>query len=422
MSVSCSKDPDVFPDSQKPAQPGIIECVCPSAEITEGESVLFKDLTEDAASRKWLFTDGTPSESVEADQEVIFNGDGDKKVVLEVTFTNGTKDRKEMIVKVIAKPIELEDIDGRISAAGLTPMGCASIGQEITFSISHLKGQADHFEWTFEGGNPEVSTEASPRVSFSARDREMNVTCKMSRTVDGAVKEVSAKMPVGNLPLRHAYPDKDYDAVSFECAKIGSWVSYHPDIHADSVFSIAEGGACGTAHSLKLDVVKIREAFQTASKQLANVQIFPRDSWASNAAEIKSGQTYEVSMWFRREKDGNLGPQIALGFQVFASLADWMGDTGLAELGHEAIFPNAEVGGWRDIFGTEFKPCAQTPLISSAAMIKGGKGEEGKDWYHYTTTFTAIADGMNAYPFFNVNPAWYDALYIDEVEINLVEE
>ena len=399
---SCSKEPD-----HQNAVPGEIDCVYPQEVISEGDGVQFIDNTLDVASREWSFQDGTPAVSDKPTVKVKFAGSGEKTVTLTIHFTNTAVAKKEMKVMVNSP------FDGRIAAEQLTPMGCIKIGKEITFKVADMKGKADKYEWSFEGGNPATSSEAAPKVKFSQRDREMVVTCKMTRTSDSSVKEMADTIVVGNYPLRHIYPADNYDCVSFEYEKFGSFNCYNGK-NIENVYSIAEGGACGTKHCLKINTQEIINQLPADAEKWADC--FPRDAWASNVAQVKKGQTYEISLWMKADR--NEGNELGLGcMQIISWVEDWMSDSGLA-----GITAGAE---WSNIFGTEFQ---QSPnkVHMNTWYTDASKPENHQlpdnGWHQYKATFQAKSDARNVYPYFRVYADWYKALYIDELEINLVEE
>ena len=94
-----------------------------------GETVTFTDNSINVESRTWTFEDGTPATSSEATVDVVFNSTGTKEVTLTVTYSDGTEDHGTLSIEV-TNPLSAD-----IAVAGLTEMGCAKSGAEITFSL-----------------------------------------------------------------------------------------------------------------------------------------------------------------------------------------------------------------------------------------------------------------------------------------------
>ena len=145
-----------------------------------GETVTFTDYSINVDSRTWTFPDGSPASSEEAVVDVTFNSAGEKKVNLTVTYADGTEDSGTMTVSV------LDPMSAEIAVAGLTERGCAKKGAEIAFSLENVVGGPTSYEWTFPGGTPETSAEASPKVVWNDQINNVEVSCRLTRETDGA--------------------------------------------------------------------------------------------------------------------------------------------------------------------------------------------------------------------------------------------
>lgn len=397
LAISCNKE------ENGGAAPEI-DWQVPEASVLAGKAVNFADNTLDVASRTWTFQDGKPATSTDAAVTVTFATAGDKAVTLEVTFKNGKTNKKEATIKVV------EPLDGEIAVSATTPMGCIRIGQEVTFSLANATGNPETYAWTFEGGNPATSTEAAPKVTFPEHIREMHVSCVASRA-DGAKLELEKTYEVGNYTLNKAWPDAGYDGVSFEDAVGSNWICWITS-NCNDVFSIADGGACGTAHSLKIDATKIAAA---ADQQGWGGDIFPRDSWACNAPKIEKDKNYEVSFWMKVSSVNPEMPLCVSAIMVIGWLEDWMNDPVFGAAGES----------FTDVMGVDFTPCGN----KTAFALWPGSAEEaaplivtGTDWTNVKLSFTAPEDMYNVYPYLRIPVGLYDYAYIDEIEVNLIED
>lgn len=393
-AVSCQQKEEVT------EEPGVVDFTVSAETVMMGETVRFTDVSLDVKSRTWTFQDATPATSTQPEVDVVFQSTGEKEVSLTVVFSNNTTDTRAMKVSVTGK------IEGTISVSNLTPLGCIRIGEAVQFSLTETSGNPDTFYWTFEGGTPATSTEASPVVTFNSRDREMKVSCELSSSESKLSNKATATYIVGNYPLRNAYPEQDYDAVSFEYGKFGSWNCYNGSDFAP--YSIVEGGACGTAHSLKISMDVLTEG------GVDWADCFPRDAWASNAS-VEEGKTYELAMWIRADHVGDNHRGIGC-IQIVSWLEPWMYDSGV-DLAADA--------GWKDIFGVDFEASGNSSFLEKWYTDESEESVNmlpDNDWHRVSWTFTATKNARNVYPYFRVYTDWYTAFYVDEIELNLVED
>lgn len=290
-AVSCKKD-EPAKESYK------IEYTAPTGLIGIGKDVNFTDLSLSVTSRTWTFQDGTPATSTEPTVTVSFASAGAKKVTLSDTFKDGTVLTEEITVNVV------EPINGEITVAeaNLTPLGCIRVGAATKFSIGDLKGTPDKFEWTFEGGSPATSSDAEPSVTFEKGNRNgAKVTCKVSRTADGASENFEGSWIVGNYPINYALPDLNYDPFGFECEKAFVVCNMAPigstsrEDHGLDWCSIVEGGANGTAHAIKISYAEANTAKST--------QFTYDRNWMCNG-RLQAGKTYRITYWWKPVFDG----------------------------------------------------------------------------------------------------------------------
>ena len=396
--VSCS-------EKETPTTDNVIEWNVPTGTVNAGETVTFADNSLNVVSRTWSFEDADPATSTQASVGVVFKSAGEKKVVLEVKFTDNFTLKEETVITVV------NPILGELAVSSTTPMGCIKIGKEVTFSIDGLSGDPDSYSWTFEGGSPATSTDAKPKVTFDKRIRDAKITCTLTRSNDGATKVIEKSYIVGNYPVTRALPDYEIDNLCFEQKNLGGWIAWtNKGAAKNEIFSIAEGGANGTAHCLKVDVSQLT---MEADGEFAD--LFPRDAWACNA-HLEAGKTYELSYWVNGEgwagdnKDTKWGTPTT---QIINWLEDWMTVAGTdlsAGLKWDTIFPG--------------KTFAAEPnmVLKEIWYPENGIGKVLDGWTNHTLQFTVAKDCHNAYPYFRVYTGQSSAVYFDEIEINLIEE
>ncbi|MGM9734821.1 MAG: PKD domain-containing protein [Candidatus Cryptobacteroides sp.] len=414
--VSCDKN-------EGPATTdNVIDFIAPQGTISVGKAVTFNDNSLNVTSRTWTFEDASPATSDKASVDVTFNSAGEKKVTLTVTFTDKFTLSEECTVTVT------DPLDGVIAASKLTPKGCIRIGESTKFSLSDVNGSPESYLWTFEGGNPATSTDASPSVVFDKRIRNAKVTCEISRKGDGANQKIEAEFVVGNYPLLHDLPDYDIDNYWYERGKLGGWIAWTEKgsnigtCGAKNIFSIVEGGANGTGHCMKVDLTKI-----DAEADGSFADIFPRDAWPCNA-HLEAGKQYELSYWIKGDAlEGgyiydNEG-QLVEDFKDYVWLTgclmlvnyleEWMNVDGqelYAGAAWSTMFPGLEFAMEPN---TVFKEMWWDPAIV---------GMKDGSWRQIVIPFTAPANLHNTYPYFRVYSGHASSVYLDEIEINLIEE
>lgn len=116
---------------------------------------------------------------------------------------------------------------------------------------------------------------------------------------------------VGNYPMLHPIPEKDYDPWRFELSSIGKWTLWNTTTSADDLTtntSIVSGGADGSKQALKVTL-----------KPGVIYQLFTRDNWVCNA-QLVAGQKYEVSFW--QKTDAAEGSLIVLT-GIYNNLPSW---------------------------------------------------------------------------------------------------
>lgn len=217
------------------------------SEAIAGQPVKFEDLSLGVSSREWTFEDAEPAASKAAVVDVTFNEGGEKAVKLVVNFLDGTKQQKDFKVNVLGS------LSAVIEASGLTPKGCAKSGAEITFSLKDVVGEPTSYNWTFQGGTPATSTEASPKVTWNSQIDDVKVTCEMTRAADGAKKTVETSIIAGNYPLLKKDTKFGYDVFGFEGTDVrNAYICYAKDGDQASKATIVDGGS-NSSKCMKVD-------------------------------------------------------------------------------------------------------------------------------------------------------------------------
>lgn len=419
LAVSCNKEGSASVDKD-------FQYVIPTEAIV-GQSVTFEDQSINVQSREWTFEDGTPATSTKAIVEVAFSKAGEKTVSLTVNYSDGTKDE-------ISKKITIKDeFSAKIKADGLSPKGCAKKGSEITFSLDEFKNAAGGnvtYAWSFPGATPATSTDASPKVVWNEQDNNVKVTCEVTRALDGAKLNLETTLIAGNYPL---LVNDEYSAFDFEGATSNlAWYGWFKK-STDDCLSIADGGAHGTAHSLKIDAKGINAL--TDSGQA--FEVAHRNNWSNNARMVV-GQKYEISFWCKAEaatmdavglkhNDGELAAIISW-VNLFNWIPDWLNDP---------MRGSAAKTDWSEVFpGETFKEeGAQSSIWAGGVTTMEGTSLDDlkfndlitKDWKKYSFEFTLENGGQpgdvlkNCYIAFGVTGV-NAVFYFDDFQINLVEE
>ena len=257
----------------------------PSSAIA-GESVKFEDLSLGVSSRTWTFEDGEPATSTAAVVNVTFKDGGDKAVKLTVNFSDGTSESKDFTVKVLGA------LKADIKVDGLTAKGCAKKGSEITFSLENVEGEPTSYSWTFQGGTPDTSTEASPKVTWNSQIDDVKVTCELTRGSDGAKTTVETSIIAGNYPLLRKV-DK-YDVFGFEGDVRNAYICYAKDGDQPNKAVLVDGGS-NSSKCMKVDASAYTYMpIQGYESMNGFIDLFHRNNWVNNAT-MEVGKKYVMS-------------------------------------------------------------------------------------------------------------------------------
>lgn len=385
-----------------------------------GETVTFTDYSINVDSRTWTFPDGSPASSEEAVVDVTFNSAGEKKVNLTVTYADGTEDSGTMTVSV------LDPMSAEIAVAGLTERGCAKKGAEIAFSLENVVGGPTSYEWTFPGGTPETSTEASPKVVWNDQINNVEVSCRLTRETDGAAITVTKNIIAGNYPMFTVDSEYNLDVFGFEQGETNkvwyNWGNFPTAVPNDpagehpEIMTIADGGANGTAKCMKID---ISQCYGDCVWEFAHRNNWPNNPW------LTSGEKYELSLWFRADLPAEGTMAGCMWLNIFTFVPDYLNDPLRALKASDS---------WSAVFdGDEFTVTSQTKLWEGAITTIGGTAEAPEfnglfttEWQKYTFEFT-VEEGnagdifKNCYLAFGLTGVGA-TVYVDEIQLNLIEE
>lgn len=305
-----------------------------------------------------------------------------------------------------------ENLSAEIVVSGaLTPKGCAKLGQEVTFSLEDVKGEPTSYAWTFPGGTPETSTEASPKVVWNEQTNFANVSVVLTRDTDNAIATVSTTISAGKCPLLRPLIDYDYDSYSFEMKNYGGWIGYtgagqNVGMDVDNqLLSVVEGGANGTAHCCKVNTSVMADD----AKYAGYVLLFPRNNWMCNA-QLEKGKKYELEFWAKRTSNTELDPY------AFSAV----GVINCSNMYDNALGLTSSVD-WSIFYPGEWKDEPQKEIFQVFTTYTKQTPEDG--WKKTNIPFESDGDYNNTYPIFWVH--YYmnnDPVYFDEVQIYLIEE
>lgn len=386
--------------------------------VNVGETVTFTDYSINVQSRTWTFPDGEPATSSEPVVDVVFTTQGTKDVTLTVTYSDGTEDKGNISITV------LNSLTAEIQADGLTPKGCAKKGQEITFSLDGVVGSPDSYEWTFPGGTPATSSEASPKVVWNDQINDVEVTCKLTRSSDEATATLTKHIIAGNYPMLRADTEYHVDAFGFEEGKANEvWYANgafpgeaqmdHPEI-----MSIVDGGANGTAKCMKIDISKIMDGATT-------FEFAHRNNWICNP-QLTVGDKYELIIWFKAENVA-----AAYWLNIFSWVPDYLKDP-LRNLSAAESWGDFFPGQTFEVSGAQNPPVWESGGTFGITIGPGGEyvttGELfPAEWKAYRWEFTLEEGGepgdvlRNCYVGIGLSGQG-GVVYIDEIQINLIEE
>jgi PKD repeat protein len=169
--------------------------------ITKGETVTFTDLsTNTPTSWSWSFAGGTPNTSTSQNPAVTYSTAGTYKVVLTATNSAGSNTKTlENYIQVneplLAPVAEFEAVKTSVF-----------VGENV--QLTDLSENAPtQWEWLFPGGNPSISSEQNPKVTYNAAG-EYDVTLTVSKPGVASSKKTKSRyiITVQNIPADYCKP------------------------------------------------------------------------------------------------------------------------------------------------------------------------------------------------------------------------
>ncbi|WP_176214686.1 carbohydrate binding domain-containing protein [Reichenbachiella faecimaris] len=331
--------------------------------VADGAELTFVDLSFGVSSRVWTFPGGIPETSTEPAVNVAFQEEGEVQPTLEITYFDGTKEVKTFDITVF--PVLIADFEP--SATRI------KVGESITFTDASI-GSPTSWSWEFPSGNPAISTEQNPTVTFNI-NQPVEVMLTITRSADG--NEVSETKMVQIGP-----PELILNG-DFENGAVVGWQTWNGDAFPYDGIEIP--GANGTATSSSF----------TYTDTWSFAQIISRD-FADYKVSLEPGKDYILSMYVKAGADG-----VSLGtFRVVNHLPEWSGACqACVEEGYTEYYPNgSSVSG--------------IPFVLTT------------DWQQVSIQITIPDDGVlrtNAFPDIIFGADVTTKVFIDEISLKVVD-
>ena len=169
-----------------------------TTEVFVNEEVQFTDLSENATAWEWFFEGGTPETSTEKNPVVLYENPGSFDVQLKV-WNGACNDELWMEEYITVKPEENPPPVADFEADK------TKIYENGTVNFTDLSENATEWEWFFEGGTPETSTEQNPTVvyenigSYSVTLIAKNEFGEDPLTKDDYITVVAPTLPIANF-------------------------------------------------------------------------------------------------------------------------------------------------------------------------------------------------------------------------------
>jgi PKD repeat protein len=128
--------------------------------IQQGQTINFFDLSDKGPTAwSWSFPGGNPSSSTEQNPTVTYLNNGKFDVTLTVTNSGGTNSiTKTAFIDVYQTVLPLAGFSSNVTRA--------YVGKAISFTDTSINLPTS-WNWTFEGGTPNNSTEQNPVVTYT---------------------------------------------------------------------------------------------------------------------------------------------------------------------------------------------------------------------------------------------------------------
>ncbi|WP_158281549.1 PKD domain-containing protein [Sediminitomix flava] len=189
-----------------PAAP-FADFISSTLKTTVNESVNFTDISKNSpSSYYWEFEGGTPSTSTEVNPVISYTNPGTYEVKLTVSNTTGSNTVvKTDFITISELALPIADFE----ASNLK----ISLGDVIDFNDLSAPN-ATSWNWTFEGGTPETSTEQYPRIIYN-EEGDFDVSLTVTNALGSTTEVKTAHITVVN-DLVSEYCQDAKSASSFE--------------------------------------------------------------------------------------------------------------------------------------------------------------------------------------------------------------
>lgn len=164
--------------------------LCPGSTVKYTDASLFAP-----TSYAWTFPGGTPATSTDPNPVVTYNTAGTYDATLTVTNASGTSTR------TTAGVVTISDIKPTANFTARQAPICP--GGKITFTNRSVNC-ASTYAWTFPGGTPATSTDASPTVTFATAGTYVVTLVAKNSNGDSAPKTFTVQVQGTALAIPYA--------------------------------------------------------------------------------------------------------------------------------------------------------------------------------------------------------------------------
>ena len=171
--------------------------------VSVGGSVVFTDESENSPTvRNWKFNGGVPAVSTNEVETVTYAVAGLYEVELVVSNEEG---EDAAIIKEYIKVIEPAPVS-HFTADLLS----VNVGDEVVFSDASTNHPTS-FDWTFVGGTPATSQDASPVVTYAVAGDYPVTLVASNETGEGSVETINSYIHVADVASPTGINDNDFN-------------------------------------------------------------------------------------------------------------------------------------------------------------------------------------------------------------------
>lgn len=211
--------------------------VLDKSEIIAGEFVQFTDQSQNAQTYEWTFEGGTPATSSLSNPRIKYENPGVYHVTQKVANSSGA-DTKTSIITVKEPPV---DADFVASVTTITE------GEAVEFK-DLSKNNPVSWSWSFPGGNPSVSNERNPKVTYP-KPGKYDVSLKVLNS-NGSDELLRS----GYITVNMKSPVADFNASKTEIFAGESVVFNNLSLNADTYSWMFEGGTPSASSAINPEV------------------------------------------------------------------------------------------------------------------------------------------------------------------------